>query len=303
MSSSVDPDVIAPHIVSASRRTDIPAFYMPWFLGRLRAGFARYPHPFTGEPQEVSLRLEHVHSIVFWSKDYAPFLEHADEVEDRGYPYGCHFTITAIPRTLEPGVPEWQQAARSFEVLSRRIGPRRVWWRFDPILLTDEFGAAHYLESFRAMAAALEGLTERCYFSFTALYGKARRRLEAEAVPAYEPELADKQALAQELAQMAAERGMTLHACCCGELVSDAVHKARCVDAGLLTELFPGGSLKPERRPTRKGCGCDASRDIGMYDTCPHGCIYCYANQDRKRVAARWERHDAAAEALVPEGG
>lgn len=291
-----------PQIISASRRTDIPAFYMPWFMQRVRAGVARCLHPFNGQVLEISLRPEHVHSIVFWTKNGRPLLEHTAELDELGYPFCCHFTITGIPPHLEPRVPAWEDAADSFQQLSKRMGAERVWWRFDPILLTPELDAAFYADRFRALAAALEGHTTRCFFSFADLYGKVQRRLARESLAVTEPSLADKKSLAQELARIAAARGMALFSCCNDGVVGAAVGKARCIDAALLSGLFPGRALNSHARPTRKQCGCSASRDIGMYDTCPHLCIYCYANQNESRVRRRHQQHDANADMLIPPG-
>lgn len=288
------------HIISASRRTDIPAFYMPWFMGRLRAGLVRYPHPFTKQVLEVSLRPEHVHSIVFWTKNGQPLLPHVDELTERGYGFACHFTITGVPRQLEPGVPSWEDAVSTFAALSSRLGPERIWWRFDPVLLTDDAGPDHYLSRYRVLASALEGMTLRCFFSFADFYGKVRRRLAREQIPARDPELKEKQELTGALAQIASAHGMELFACCNDEVVSGAVRKAHCIEAAELRRLFPGRPLAASVRPTRKLCGCSASRDIGTYDTCPHQCIYCYANQNGLRVKERHSRHDPGADMLVP---
>jgi DNA repair photolyase len=290
----------APQIISASRRTDIPAFYLPWFMGRVRAGMARCLHPFTGEVLEISLRREHVHSIVFWTKNGRPLLEQLEELDDLGYPFCCHFTITGIAPELEPQVPAWDDAVDSFQQLSRRMGPERIWWRFDPILLTADLDVAYYVERFKILAAALQGYTTRCFFSFADFYGKVRRRLTQEAIPAVEPNATDKQLLAQELARIAAACGMALLSCCNDEVVGPTVGKAHCIDAALLAGLFPERALQRRSRPTRKQCGCSASRDIGMYDTCPHLCIYCYANQNGPRVRARHQRHDPQADMLIP---
>ncbi len=291
-----------PCIVSASRRTDIPAFYLPWFMGRIRAGFVRCPHPFTGQIMETSLRLEDVHSIVFWTKNGRPLLQHLDELSDRGYAFACHFTITAMPRELEPGVPSWREAVAAFEQLVRRLGPERVWWRFDPVLLTAACGIDDYRARFTELAAALEGITERCYISFADYYGKVQRRLQTAGILAIDPSEVAKKVWARELAGIALARGMRLFACCEDAVVDGSVEKARCIDAALLDTLFPGRPPAAKARPTRKQCGCSASRDIGMYDTCPHQCVYCYANQGGDRVRARWHQHDPEADMLVPAG-
>jgi hypothetical protein len=284
------------NIISASRRSDIPAFYSQWLMNRLRAGFVCYPNPFSGEVYTISLRPEDVHSIVFWSKHYGPLLPHLDELEGRGYRFYFHYTITGAPRALEPHVPEWQKAVNVFRRLARRTAPRQVQWRFDPILFTDELDAAFYVDRFRDIAAALAGATERCYFSFAVFYGKVERQLHEAGICYRDPLLEEKQALIEAVADIADECGITLHACCQDALVGDRVQKAHCVDGDLLAELFPDRPHVSQLRPTREQCGCVASRDIGMYDTCPYGCIYCYANRSRQVALTRFKSHN-------PKGG
>jgi hypothetical protein len=287
------------NIISCSRRTDVPAFYMDWLANRLQAGFARYPNPFSGEVYTVSLQPEDVHSIVFWSKYYGPFLPHVDRMVERGYRFYCHYPITGAPRALEPRVPEWPQAVRVFRELAQRTSPRRVLWRFDPILLTDELDATFYVERFREIATVLVGATERCYFSFATFYGKVVRQLKRAGIRYLDPPLEEKLALVEAMADVAAGCGITLHACCQDALVAGRVQKAHCVDGDLLAELFPDRPHVSQLRPTREQCGCVASRDIGMYDACPFGCIYCYANQSREAALARFRAHDPEGEMLI----
>ncbi|MCL4236709.1 MAG: DUF1848 family protein [Anaerolineae bacterium] len=294
------PPSTVPIIISASRRTDVPAFYMPWLMARLRAGSATYPNPFNKQPCQVSLRPDDVHSIVFWSKSFRPFLPHMDALDSAGYHYVCHYTITGAPRTLEPRVPDWRVNLEVFRALAGRIGPRRVLWRFDPIVLTDTLDAAYYAARFEMLARALTGYTERCYFSFATYYAKAARRLAAAGVAFRDPPLDERLALVRTLTEMATACGITLLACCQPELAVGNVRAESCVDAGLLAELFPDRPLHAEARPTRPGCGCAASRDIGVYDTCLFGCRYCYATNDDARAAAWHGRHDPSGEQLIP---
>lgn len=287
------------NIISASRRTDIPAFYMPWLMNRLRAGYVRYPNPFSGEVYSVSLRPEDVHSIVFWSKGYRPLLPHLDELKERGYHFYFHYTITGAPQVLEPHVSDWQRSVQVFLELAKRTSLRHVLWRFDPILFTDELGAEFYLERFRDIAGALSGATQRCYFSFATFYGKVERQLERMGVHFYDPTPETKQTLTKDIADIADAYGITLYVCCQDALVTGRVQKAHCVDGDLLAKLFPDRPLVSELRPTRKQCGCMASRDLGMYDTCPYGCVYCYANQSRKAALARFQTHHPEKEMLV----
>jgi hypothetical protein len=286
------------NIISASRRTDIPAFYTPWLMNRLRAGYACYPNPFTGEIHTVSLHPKQVHSIVFWSKHYQPLLPHLNEISDLGYRFVFHYTITGVPRTLEPQTPNWQDSVRIFRKLADHTSPRQVFWRFDPILFADEWGMDFYLHRFGEIATALTGATERCYFSFAAFYGKVKRSLQRAAIHYYDPALEVKRDLMDAMTEIAEACGMTLHACCQGSLVGASVQKAHCIDGDLLADLFPDRHRVTQIQPTRKGCGCFASRDIGIYDTCPFGCLYCYANQNRKTALARYRSHDPGAEKL-----
>ncbi|MBN2306215.1 MAG: DUF1848 domain-containing protein [Anaerolineae bacterium] len=288
-----------PTIISASRRTDIPAFYMPWFINRLETGTVSYPNPFSQQVCTVSLLPDDVHSIVFWSKYYGPFLRHIDELERRDYRFICHYTITGAPRQLEPHVPDWPRAALVLRQLAERTDPRRVLWRFDPILFTDQLDAAFYSERFRSIARTLAGATERCYFSFAVFYDKVTRRLQQQGIRAYDPLLDEKRALVDAMAGIADECGITLYACCQDALLDDRVHKAHCVDGELLAELFPDRPLITTARPTREACGCVASRDIGMYDSCIYGCAYCYATQNHAAALTRHRTHDPHAAMLI----
>jgi DNA repair photolyase len=289
------------NIISASRRTDIPAFYMPWLMNRLQMGCASYPNPFSGQVHTVSLQPDEVHSIVFWSKNYGRFLPYLDELVERGYRFYFHYTVTGVPRRLEPHVPDWQQSVQVFRALAERTSPRHLQWRFDPILFTHEWGAEFYIERFRDIATALAGATRRCYFSFAILYDKVKRPLRQAGIRFREPSLEEKQALVQAMADVADECGMTLYACCEDVFVTGKVQKAHCVDGDLLAELYPDRPLIAQFRPTRQQCGCMISRDVGMYDTCPHGCVYCYANQSHQLALARFRAHDPKGDVLVKQ--
>jgi hypothetical protein len=289
------------NIISVSRRTDVPAFYMPWFMNRLEAGFVRYPNPFGGQTYTVSLRPGDVHSIVFWSKHYGQFLPHLDEIVNRGYRFYFHYTITGAPRVLEPHVPDWQQSVQTFRELARRTDPRQVQWRFDPIVFTDELDIEFYAGRFRDIATALAGATRRCYFSFAVLYDKVNRQLQRAGIRFRDPSAEKKQTLTEMMADIADECGITLYACCEDALVTGKVQKAHCIDGDLLAELFPDRPLVSQAKPTRAQCGCVASRDIGVYDTCPYGCVYCYANQGQEVALARFRSHDPTEDMLVKQ--
>ncbi|MDY6838141.1 MAG: DUF1848 domain-containing protein [Thermodesulfobacteriota bacterium] len=283
-------------IISVSRRTDIPAFYSDWFLNRLKAGFVGYVNPFAGDKRYiVSLKPEDVICFVLWSKNFQPFLEPLKVIDAMGYGSLFHFTITGLPKAFEPNLVETETAVKTLKQLSQRYSPKHLIWRYDPIIMSDLTNATFHLKNFQRLAARLEGSVERCFFSYVQMYGKVKRnfeRLEAEkGVHVMDPDDETKKALANELAEIAKDYGIEMHACCGDFLMNEKIKKARCVDGDLIRELFPH-DVNLKVRPTRKGCGCTESRDIGTYDTCAHGCVYCYANMNKEKALKVYERHD-----------
>lgn len=288
------------NIISASRRTDIPALYMDWFMGRIRDGFVTYPNPFSGTFYTVSLAPEEVHSIVFWSKHYRPLLPHLDELHKRGFGMFFHYTITGLPRHLEPCSPPWELSVKILKELSLRTGSKQVAWRFDPIVLTEELDSRWYIKKFTDIGRKLAGLIERCYVSFVHLYGKTRRNLHRLAIRLREPSLEEKLELASQLERIAQEFGIEVFFCCQPDLVAGGMKMGRCVDGELLSALFPEKPGVLQARPTRPGCGCTESKDIGMYDSCSLGCTYCYANQSGTLARSHRRSHDPSCQMLLP---
>jgi hypothetical protein len=298
---------VKPQIISASRRTDIPAFYARWLVNRLRAGWALTYNPFNRRPVIVSLRPQEVAGIVFWSKNFAPLLPHLREIRALGYRYFFLFTLTGLPRIFEPATPPVEEAVAVFRALARQHSPRHLVWRYDPILLTSLTDPDYHLRTFRELCRQLEDYTERCYLSFVDFYPKVRRRLQAlarkEGIEIFlEPDPQLKRQLAQELAKLAANHGIAVFACCEDELLGPGIGKARCVDPELLAPLFELDPKSYPAKPTRPGCGCHESVDIGVYETCPHLCLYCYANTSERRVLSAYRQHDPAAPALTGWG-
>ncbi len=287
------------NVISCSRRTDVPAFHARWLFGRLEEGFAEYKNPFSGQLHRVSLRPEDVRAFVFWTRNPAPLMREISRIEERGTPFYFLYTVNAYPRALERATPPLAQAVRTFRRLAGRVGPGRVRWRYDPIVLSRETDAAWHRRNFSAIAAALAGATEVAIVSFVDMYGKVKRN--AGSLPGglrpEEPPRAARRALLAELAEEGAEHGIRLLACCEDDLVGGPVGKARCVDPELLDRVAPAEGRLPIR-PTREECGCAASRDIGAYDTCPHGCVYCYANASPEAALARFRLRDPALPAL-----
>jgi len=294
------------HIISASRRTDIPKFHASWFMGRVREGRVAVRNPYSGQRSEVSLCPEDVRAIVFWSKDYRPLERHLDELDRRGFRYLFQFTITGLPRIFEERVPDAETAVATARRLAGRTSPAQVLWRFDPIVISDLTGAGETIERFARLARMLEGATQRCTVSFMEFYAKVKRNMApveaAQGLRFRNPAIEEKRAIAGRLAAIAATHGIALVSCCNDDLIQAGggweVGKGRCVDASLIDALFPDRAGVSKPGPTREACGCALSRDIGAYDTCPQGCFYCYANANQDLARRRHAAQDPRALAL-----
>ena len=292
-------------IVSASYRTDIPAFYGRWFLNRLAAGWCRVASPYGGGAYTVPLDAERVAGFVFWTRNAAPFADALAAVSDRGTPFVAHLTITGYPRALDGATIEAAAAVEQARALARAYGPRSVAWRYDPVVISSLTPAAWHRATFAHLAAGLAGAVDEVIVSFAQIYRKTRYNLDRAArhhgYGWEDPPDGAKRALLRDLASIAADRRMRLSLCGQRALLTEGVEDARCVDAERLADIA-GRPVAAARTPHRRGCGCWQSRDIGAYDTCPHGCVYCYAVRDRDRAKGRLAAHDPAAAALGPAG-
>ncbi|MDI6828058.1 MAG: DUF1848 domain-containing protein, partial [Armatimonadota bacterium] len=290
------------NIISASRRTDIPAFYSEWFMKRIQQGYVRWKNPFSNAIYEVSLLPEDVSAIVFWSKNYLPLLPYLDKLDNYGYRMIFHFTITGLPKVFEPSVANTADMVECARILSRRYNNESVLWRYDPILISTETDERYHLKRFRELCAQLEGVVRRCYISFVCYYEKVTRNIETLAaktgIKCLDLPKSDKIALANALADVADDYGIEMYSCCGDYLVGGKIKKAHCIDAELLRKLFPDKAFSLIERPTRKECGCYESKDIGRYNTCPHGCVYCYANSNKQAALRSFEAHNPESDML-----
>lgn len=266
-------------VISASRRTDIPAFYGDWFMNRLSDGFCDVLHPYTKKWFRVSLLREHIGAIVFWSKNYGPFLSKLDHVEQATKNLFFHFTITGN-RDLELRTPDFQDAIADYLHLAKRYSPDHLIWRFDPVCITDKLPFEIYEERFASCAELLKGHATSCIISFAHPYRKMLnniRKYSSHLPAAAAPE--QEKVFAARLAKRAEQYGIRLFACCNDHLLSERIGKARCIDGPKLSLLF-GTALDTRAAASRKECGCTRSIDIGAYDTCGHGCLdFIYQNE------------------------
>ncbi len=290
-------------IISASVRTDIPAFYGSWMLARLRAGFCRALNPFSHKPYRVSLLPEDVSGIVFWTKNIGPFLPSLPEVKERGFPFLVQHTLNGYPRALETSVVDPRRSLESAHAVASGFGPKALVWRYDTIVFSSLTPASFHVENFGRLAEALRGATDEVVISFAQIYQKTRRNLDdaarREGFTWWDPPAEEKMQLEEKLVAIAAANGMQLKVCSQKELLVQGAEEARCADARRL-ELIAGKPIQARLKGNRAPCGCFETRDIGDYDTCPHGCVYCYAVRSPALAAKRFRQHDPDSEFLFP---
>lgn len=287
-------------IISASYKTDIPAFYGAWFENRLREGFCRTVNPYGGPVQTVALTPQDVDGFVFWTRNCEPFLDVLARVRPL-YPFVVQYTVTGYPRLLETSVAATDRAVMLVRRLSQDYGARAVVWRYDPLVHSSLTPPAWHEANFAALAASLEGAVDEVVVSWAHVYRKTTRNMNAAAKAGFtwsDPPDEDKRAFLGRLAAIAARHGMTLSLCGQAELLVPGVEVARCIDVARLSDV----AARPitALRKAHRSCACVQSRDIGAYDSCPHGCAYCYAVSSRSAAKRAFAAHDSASPFLFP---
>jgi hypothetical protein len=293
-------------IISASYKTDIPAFYGEWFLNRIRAGYCKIVNPYNAQILTVPLGRDAVDGFVFWTKNLTPFFDALKQVRDLGYPFVLQYTINGYPRKLEFSVTD---ADRSIELASRvalEFGPRVLVWRYDPIILSSETTPEFHISNFTRLAQKLEGVTDEVVVSFAQIYKKTERNMNWAAKEFtftwHDPDAAVKRSILREIFKIARLHRMNLVVCSQPDLLEGDIGEARCVDARRLSQIA-GSKINAVLKGNRQECGCYWSKDIGEYDTCPHGCVYCYAVRNRRLAQARFRAHDPESEFLFRPPG
>ncbi|UCH33903.1 MAG: DUF1848 domain-containing protein [Armatimonadota bacterium] len=290
-------------IISASSRTDIPAFYGNWFHNRLDAGYCLSVNPFNGHTYRISLRREDVDGFFFWTKNLRPFLPKLAVLQERGFPFVIHYTINGYPRFLEPSIPPAETAIAHMRSVAQACGPVVGIWRYDPILITSATDFNFHRDNFARLTGALAGVVDEVVVAYASfVYRKTGTSLARAARQAgfqwEDPARERKRDFLTELSAIAARNGMTLRLCAQPEYLSPGIAEAICIDAQRLSEVAnrPILGWKPGHRGTQ--CACHYSRDIGAYDTCLHGCAYCYAVTNLQVSRKFFEQHDPSAEWL-----
>ncbi len=327
---SVVETTMHPVIVSASRATDIPAFYVDWFFYRLRKGYSAWINPFNNKKGYVSY--QDTRFIVFWSKYPKPLLEHLDELDKRNI--GCYIQYTLNNyecEGLEKNVRPLAGRIDTFKRLVDCLGLGRVIWRFDPLVLTDRITSDVLLDKIERIGNQLKGYTEKLVFSFAdiATYRKVKHNLKESNINYREWTEQEMFDFAKQLVELNKKWGYTLATC--GEKINlPGVAHNSCIDHDLIIRLahndkalmdylgvriipaekdmfgnveLPEGAIqlddgtaaiqkkKMPDKGQRAACGCMVSKDIGQYNTCPHQCEYCYANASKELATENWHRH------------
>jgi DNA repair photolyase len=291
-------------IISASYKTDIPAFYGEWFAARLAAGRAFRINPWNGRVIETSLAAADVDGFVFWTRNAKPFLHTLQTVADRA-PFTVQYTITGYPHALERSVVPPDNAVETVVALANCYGPRAIVWRYDPIVLSEITPFDWHVENFARLARRLEGAVDEVVASFAQIYAKTRRNLDSAAAREefewWDPPDEQKRDLVERFADIAIRHGMRLTLCAQPELlavrpISDRICAAACVDPHRL--FGPGAQTDWPRSKNRPGCLCAEASDIGHYETCPHGCVYCYAVSSHDKAKANHAGHLPTAELI-----
>jgi hypothetical protein len=302
-------EAAAPLIISASRSTDIPAFFGDWLLRRLDAGYARRVNPFSGKSLYVSFK--NARLFVFWSKNPAPFLPLLKELDRRNLLYYFQVTVNDYESEgLESGIPPLSERIDVFKRLAGCIGRERVLWRFDPLILTDSLSPGMLLSRIKRIGDELAGYTERLTVSCITLYSKVARNLEKSGIRITGWNGKNRSAVLRGIGDAAGTWNMQAVSCAekndyrrygiaHGKCIDDALIARLAGNDGPLTDFLKQGGGKKDTGQ-RPHCGCIVSRDIGAYNTCSHRCTYCYANDSPRRAVQDRRQHPFESDSIVP---
>ena len=285
-------------IISVSRRTDIPAFYSEWFYNRIKEGYVDVVNPFNAkQANRVSLKKEDVECFVFWTKNPKDFMKRLDELD--GYNYYFQYTLNSYGKDIECNVPsKSDELIDNFINLSKKIGKEKVIWRYDPIILTDKYTIDYHIKYFEKLVVILHKYTEKCVISFLDLYKKTERNFKNIKL---EDLTFDKMDLiAKEFSIICNKYGLKLATCCEDiKLEKYGIIHNKCIDDELIERITNKKLSSIKRDAQRKACGCVKCVDIGVYNTCLHNCLYCYANFNKEIRVRNIKNHDQSSSVLI----
>ncbi|MBD3385533.1 DUF1848 family protein [candidate division KSB1 bacterium] len=284
-------------IISASRRTDIPAFYSAWLKNRIEKGFCMVRNPFNpAQVRRVSLLAKDVDLFVFWTRNALPLLPFLKQLDRNGYHYYFLYTVTAYGEDLEPHLPSQQKQIDRVKILAEQIGSDKVIWRYDPILLSVKFNINFHTDHFAELAKNLKPWVYRVIVSPIDMYAKTRRNLqENAAILPVDFEERVNSGLFPQLAKIAGDNHLEIQSCASRiDTSSFGIPAGKCIDDSYIQQVFSIGVSRQKDRGQRKSCSCVKSTDIGRYNSCVHGCLYCYAVQTWKQAKTYFQNHNVA---------
>jgi len=284
-------------IISASRRTDIPAYYSEWFFNRIKEKFVSVRNPMNmRQISVINLNPELVDCIVFWSKNPKPMIDNLQLIKD--YNYYFQFTLNPYEPDVEARLPPKAEIVETFKKLSDTIGPQKVIWRYDPILINSKYNTAYHIEKFEKLSAVLKGYTEKTTFSFIDFYKKIAENISLLGVTEISTE--EKNIIADNFSKIAKNNNFTIDTCAEDiDLSGYGITHACCIDDRLISKITGYNLLVEKDKNQRFECGCVKSIDIGEYNSCPNGCVYCYANYSDKIVEKNIEKHIRSSPLLI----
>lgn len=282
-------------ILNTGNRTDIPAFFSDWFFNRIQEGYVCVRNPyFPNQVTKYHLDPHVIDIICFCTKNPKPMLSRLDLIKD--YKQFWFVTITPYNQSIEPHVPNKNEIIRSFIELSKKVGNHCIGWRYDPIFLNDYYTIDYHLHIFEKMCQKLSDYTHQCVISFIDLYQKTKKNFKE----VQEVNEEDQIYLCQKFVEIGKRYHIEIYTCHENEsLKSTGVHTSGCMNQQIIEKAI-GCSLKlPKINEARQGCRCLLNNDIGVYNTCLHGCLYCYANYDRSTVLNNYKRHNKKSPFLI----
>jgi Domain of unknown function (DUF1848). len=286
-------------IISASRRTDIPAFYSEWFVNRLKAGYVYTRNPMN--PKQISkivLAADVIDCIVFWTKNAAAMMDKLDTIDSMGYHYYFQWTITPYDKGIERNLPDKPIIIDSFKALSNKIGSHRMIWRYDPVIVSRQFPVAYHVHAFANMCDSLKGYTNKCIFSYVDFYAKISKNIKS--IVDREADTQTMLEIAEKFSKIAKRNNISLETCCEQiELGRFGIGHSSCINKQTIETTISGSINAKRALGQREFCGCIESMDIGTYNCCSHGCIYCYATSSEKAVLANKKQHDINSPLLI----
>ncbi len=288
-------------IISATKRTDIPSFYGQWFVNRLRDGYALIQNPYNfNRYSKVILTPEAVDIIVFWTKNPIPFLKFLPEIDAMGYIYYFQFTLTPYGKETEKGLPDKNELIQTFISLSKKIGKNRIVWRYDPIIIDDNYTIDYHIDKFSSMAKLLSSYTNRCVISFVDAYKNVTCRMGKD--PTYKMTNDVIHTISAEFSKIAKANNLELYTC--AEQIDldkyDIKHGA-CIDKQLIETILSCKINSKRDINQRDECLCVTSIDIGTYNCCLNGCNYCYALQSEISARQNMKKHNPMSPLLIGE--